>query len=144
EGPAVPVGDLAAEAIDIVIVAVDRDQRRLIDRGADDLARLEIGRDEDAGAQAGLGGVRRDRAGEVAGRGAGQRIEPELERFGRGDRDRAVLEGEGRVNRVVLDVEIAQPEGAAQVVRLDERGEAGVRIDDVFGFDWQQRLVAPE
>ena len=50
EAPAVLVGDLRAEPVDVVVVAADRHQLRLIDGRADHLARLEVVRDEDVAA----------------------------------------------------------------------------------------------
>ena len=67
EGPGVLVGELGAEAVDVVVVAVDGDKRGAVDTGADDLAALEIAGDEDVGFEAGAGGVGGDAVGEVAG-----------------------------------------------------------------------------
>ncbi len=44
EAPVVAVGNLRAEAIDVVVVAIDADQRGAVDLGVEDLGRLEIGR----------------------------------------------------------------------------------------------------
>src|SRR3990172_705054 len=47
EGPAVLVRDLGAEAVDLVVGPLHRHQRRLVHERRDDLALLEIRRDED-------------------------------------------------------------------------------------------------
>ena len=99
ERPLVDAGELGAEPVDVVVVAVDRDEVAAVDRGRDDLALLEIGGDEDVAAQPRVRGVRGDRVGEVAGRGARGDLEPELERLAQRDRDDAVLERVGRVAR---------------------------------------------
>ena len=48
-----------AEPVDVVVGALDRDQRAAVDRGRDDLAGLEVGRDEDAPSAARPGPPRR-------------------------------------------------------------------------------------
>src|SRR5262249_50671964 len=144
EGPAELIGDLGAQAIHVVVVAVDRDEGWLVDRRAEDLPLLQVGRDEDAGADAGAGSVRRDRASEIAGRGAGERVEAQLDRLRAGHRYRPVLEGERRIDRVVLDVQLAQPELARQVVRPDQRRQTGADVDDPIALDRQEVAVAPD
>ena len=57
ESPVEPVGDLRAEAVDVVVVAVDADDARAVDGGAEDLGLLEIGGDEDVGFEPGCGGL---------------------------------------------------------------------------------------
>ena len=70
-----------------------------------------------------------DRVGEVAGRGAGDHLEPELAGPGDGDRDDAVLEGVGRVGGVVLDPDLAQPQPLGEAVGADQRRAAGRQPD---------------
>src|SRR4029079_1275662 len=101
---------LRAEAVDVVVVAVDGHQRRRVDSRTDDLAALEVAGDEYVGVEARARGMRGDTVGEVAGRRGGERRKPELLRLRRGDGDDAVLERPGGVRAVVLDVEILQPE----------------------------------
>ena len=129
--PAELVGDLEAQAVDVVVGAVDRDDRRPVGERVLDLGRLEVGRHEHVGGQARCRRGRRGRAGEVAGARAGQRVEPEGERLRRRDRDRAVLERERRVAGVVLDQERVDAEGLAQASGRDDRrpadGEAADR-----------------
>ena len=48
EAPVVLVGDERAEAVDVVVVAVDADEARAVDEGVEDLGGLEVGGDEDA------------------------------------------------------------------------------------------------
>src|SRR4051812_2291140 len=60
-----------------------------------------------------------------------------------GDRHRAVLEGEGRVNRIVLDINLPQAEQSPQVIGLHQWRPARVRLDDGLVVDWQQRPIAP-
>ncbi len=83
EGPALLVGDLEAEAVDVVVRAVDADDRRAVAQGVVDLRRLEVRRDEDEGTEPERGRGGRGRPGEIAGRGAGERVEAELDGPGR-------------------------------------------------------------
>ena len=81
------LAELGAEAIDVVVVAADPDEpacRRSRWRGAS-APRGRPGRRRTSRRPAGRG-VGGDGVGEVAGRGAGDRVEPELARLG--DRDR--------------------------------------------------------
>ena len=119
EGPALLVGDLEAEPVDVVVRAVDADDRRAVAQGVVDLRRLEVRRDEDEGTQPERGRGGGGRPGEVAGRGAGERVEAELDGPGRGDRDDAVLEAQRRVAGVVLepeaiDAELGSPSRSAE------------------------------
>ena len=139
--------DLAAEPVDVVVVALDRDQRAAVDRGVDGLAVLEVVRDEYDGADAGASRRRRDRAGEVAGRRAGHRGQPEGVRCGHGDRDDAVLERVRRVAAVVLDPQPAHPERGGEVVGAVQPGPARAEVGRPggrVGGHGQQRRVAPD
>ena len=78
EAPVVLVGDQRAEAVDVVVVAVDADEARAVDQRVEDLGGLEIGGDEDAGLEAEARGLRGDGVGEVAGGGAADGVEAEL------------------------------------------------------------------
>src|SRR5260221_244765 len=82
--------------------------------GMVDLRSLEVGRDEDIRGQAQGRRGRRRCPGQVAGGGAGERVDPELDGSGRRDSDRPVLEREAGVARVVLDEETLDPDLAAQ------------------------------
>src|SRR5207237_8965437 len=57
EGRGVLVGELGAEAVDVVVVAIDGDEGGAVDAGADDLASFEVAGDEDVGLEAGGRGV---------------------------------------------------------------------------------------
>ena len=92
----------------------------------------------------GPGRVGGHRVGQVAGRGAGRHLEPELARLGQGDRDHPVLERAGRVGRVVLDPQLAQAELGGQAVGPHQRGEAGAEVDGRLVVDGQQVPVAPD
>ena len=66
----VGLGQLRAQPVDVVVGAVDRDHVAAVDGGRDDLAGLQVGRDEHDRRHAGPRGVRGDRVGQVAGGGA--------------------------------------------------------------------------
>jgi hypothetical protein len=110
-----------------------------------DLRRLQVRRDEDDGPQPERRRRRRGGAGEVAGRGAGQRVEAERDGPRGGDRHDTVLERERRVPGVVLQPEVAgrqaelgaEPVGAEEGV--DRRRGPGRR-----GIDGQELEVAPD
>ena len=145
EAPAVPVADLRAQPVHVVVVAGDGEDRRPIDRRAEKLSGLEVVRDEHAALDAETRGVRRDAVGEVAGGRTREHVEAEFERAGGGDRHHAILVGERRmVDRVVLDVQLAQAEALGQARAADERREAGVEAGARFTGDRQQLAVAPE
>jgi hypothetical protein len=93
ERPVLVLGDLAAQPVDVVVAALDGDQRLAVDGGLHDLALLEVVRDEHHRAQPAAVAWAGDGVGEVAGRGAGHgRV---AERAGGRQRHRhdAVLEG---------------------------------------------------
>ncbi len=89
--------------------------------------------------------VRRDAVREVAGGGAGEHLEAELDRPGRRDRDDAVLVGQRRmVDRVVLDVELADAEPVGQPSAAHQRREAGIEAGARLAGDRQQLAIAPQ
>ena len=144
ERPAVLVGDLGAEAVDLVVGALDLDEGRIVDERRHHLARLEIGGDEDVRLEAGLGRVRGHRVGEVARRRAGDRVVSKLLRLRQRDRDDAVLERPRRMaDRVVLHPYLADPELLREVLRPHEGGEAHVVPDRDVALDRQQLAVPP-
>ena len=63
------VGDLRAEAIDVVVVAVDAHDARAVDGSVQNLGGLEIGGNKDAGVEALLRGLRGHGIGKIAGGG---------------------------------------------------------------------------
>ena len=78
--------------------------------------------------------------------GAGEDLGVELAGGAQGAGDDAVLERVGGVGRVVLDPQVVDAELAAEVVGLEQPGEAGLHVGallDVVGHR-QQRLVAPD
>ena len=103
-------------------------------------------RDEDDRADAGAGGGRGDGVGQVAGGGAGEDLHAELAGGAEGTCDHPVLEGVGRVARVVLHPELAQAQLAGQVLGVDEPGVAGLGVREAGHVhrDGQQWLVAPD
>jgi len=103
ERPALLVGDLQPEPVDVVVGAVDADDGGAVREGVVDLGGLQVGRDEDEGPQAGRSRRRGRRPSEVAGRRAGDRVEAELDRSGDRDRNNPVLEAQRRVAGVVLE-----------------------------------------
>ena len=52
ERPRAGLGELGAEAVDVVVVAVDADQVGAVDAGGEQLLLLEVGGDEDVGVEA--------------------------------------------------------------------------------------------
>ena len=122
EPPAEPEGDLRAEAVDLVVVALDRDHLGAVDRGAQDLALLEAVGNQDVGLQPGGGGVGRHAVGQVARRGAADGLEAELDGLRKRHRDDAVLERERRmIDGVVLDVKLRDAERPGQPIGPDQR-----------------------
>jgi hypothetical protein len=88
--------------------------------------------------------VGRHRARQVAGRGAGKRVEAVGKREVGSDGDVAILEGPGRIERVVLDEEPIQPQPFPKIFRVDERREAGAQVDRLAGRRGQQLAIAPD
>src|SRR5207249_1751921 len=80
------------QPVAVVVVAADLDEVGAVDAGAEDLLLLEVGGDEDVGLQPERGAVGGHRVGQVAGRRAGEDLEAQLARPGRGHRHDAVLE----------------------------------------------------
>ncbi len=145
EAPGVLVGDLGAETVDVVVVAVDADETRTVDLGVEDFGWLEVGRNEDAGLEAEAGGLGGDGVGEVAGGGAADGLEAELLRVGQGDGDDAIFEAEGwEADGVVLDVEVGGADAFAEVLCADERGEAYGEVGLEAVGDGEERGVAPD
>ena len=99
EAPFEAVGDLRAEAIDVVVVAVDAHDARAVDGGVQDFGGLEIGGNEDAGVEALLRGLRGNGVGKIAGGGAADRFKSKAARGGQSGGDDAVLEGQAKGSR---------------------------------------------
>src|SRR5256885_1624741 len=67
ETPLEAVGNLRAQTIDLVVVAVDAHDARAIDGGVEDFGRFEVGGNEHASVEALLSGLRGDGIGGGAG-----------------------------------------------------------------------------
>src|SRR5215475_1837083 len=80
QAPVKPIGDLRAETVDVIVVAVDADDAGAVNGGIQNFGRLEIGGDKDAGVEALLGGLRGHRVREVAGGGAADSFKLEAAR----------------------------------------------------------------
>ena len=124
EGPGIVVGKLAAQPVHLVVGAVNRNEHWIIDGGADDLAPLQVGGDEDHGTDAGPGTVGGYAASQISGGSAGNGLVAEFQGLGRRHGDYPVLEGERRVYAVVLDVQVVQTQGFAQPPGLEQRRES--------------------
>ena len=143
ERPRILVPQFAAQAVDIVVAAVDGDQRRRVDCRADDLALLQVCGDEDAGLHSGAGGVGGYAVRQVARRSAGQSVELEVAGDAGGDGDDAVLERPRGVHAVVLDVEPVEAQFAAQVRGAQKRRIAGADVNGVLSVDGKKVGVTP-
>jgi hypothetical protein len=145
EGPGDLVGQLAAEAVGVVVGAVDPHQGGSEHRGGRDLGGLQVGRDDDHGAHRGVGRVGGDGVGQVAGAGTGEGVEAMPACPAGGDAHHPILERVGRVLGVVLQVEVAQAEEVAQVAGSDQRRPALTQGDGLqLVLDGQQVAVAPD
>ena len=118
--------------------------RRAIGEGVVDLGRLEVGRDEHVGREAGRGGRRGRGTSEVAGRGAGERRDAELDGARGRDGDGPVLEAQRGVARVVLDPEPLETEGRRQPIGGDKRGGADRQRTGGDGIDREELDVPPD
>ena len=146
EAPVVLVGDQRAEAVDVVVVAVDADQARAVDLGVEDLGGLEVGGDEDAGLEAEARGLRGDGVGEIAGGGAadGRRSRTACALASATETTRSLKLSVGKADGVVLDVEIGGADALAEILGADERREAYGKVGLEALGDGQQRGVAPD
>ena len=109
-----------------------------------DLGRLEVGRDEDVGRQPDRGGGRRGRSGQVAGRGAGEGLDPEVDGPRGGHRNGPILERQRRIAGVVLDEQAVQPERRRKPVGCQQRRRADGQPAGRWRIDGQQLEVAPD
>ena len=145
EAPPVAIRDLRTEAVDVVVGAGDRENRRVEDGGSEHLPRFEGVGDEDAALEAEARGVRGHAVRKVAGRRARKDVEPELHGARRRHRDDAVLVGERRmIHGIVFDVELADTEARREPIAAHERGEAGVEAGARLSRNGQQLAIAPE
>jgi hypothetical protein len=109
-----------------------------------DLGALQVGGDEDEGpkAQRRCGGGRC--SGEVACRRAGERVETEVDGARRGHRDRAVLERQRWIARVVLDPQPIDPDLGSQAVGADEGRRANLQSACRRTVDGKQLAIPPD
>ena len=121
EAPAMLVGDLRAETVDLIVVAGDAHDLRAEHVGPENLCGLEIGGDEDPGLQSFARGVCGDGVGQVSGRRTRDGVEAEGFRLRQRDGDDAVFEAQrGQADGVVLEIEIAR--GACRFQSTASRG----------------------
>jgi hypothetical protein len=142
ERPVELTGDLRAQTVDVVVGSLHRDQIRTVDRRGNDLPGLQVGGDEDVRLQPGVSRVSCDRVGEVPGRGTGDGGIAEPLGHRERHRDDAVLEGVGRVGRVVLQPQLPQPELRRETVRSHQRRHPGAEVYPVLAAG-QKRGVPP-
>src|SRR5262249_37474899 len=122
QAPAELVGDLRAQAVDVVVVAVDADDAAAVNGGVQHFGGLEIRREEDGGVEALLRALGGNGIGEVAGRRATDGLEPEALRSRKRRGHYAILKGKrGIVHRVILKVEILYAQAVAEIARPDQR-----------------------
>ena len=143
EAPALFVGETRAQPIDLVVGPVDADDGRAVRGGTRDLALVGRRGDEDERAQTIARRGSRYRASEVAGGGAGDRVEPELERSCERDGDGPVLERERWVARVVFEEEARHADRGPEARRLHERRPADREVPAWRG-DRKERRIPPE
>ena len=130
EAPAMFVGDLRAESVDLIVVPGDAHDFRAEHIRAKNLRGLEVGWNKDPGLQPFARGVRGDGVGQVSGRGARHGVEPKLFRLRQRDGDHAVFKTQSRqADCVVLDIEIVRSCGRPTQLRsqawsLKQRSEA--------------------
>ena len=146
EPPAEPIRHLRAQPVHIVVVAGDGENRRAEDRRAEHLAGLEVVGDEHAALQAEARGVRRRRCWpDCRSTRTPARRDPSSHGARRRHRHDAILVGQRRmVDRVVLDVQLAQAQALRQPRAADERREAGMEAGLRLAGNRQQLAVAPE
>ena len=135
QAPLEAVGDLGAEAVDLVVVAIDADDAGAVDGGIQNFCGLEIGWDEDAGVKALLGRLGGYGIGEIAGRGAAYGLEAEAASGNEGGGYDAVFEGKRReADCVVLKIKIFHAPVLGQFSCSDQRSSAGgVGGGELFG-----------
>ena len=109
-----------------------------------DLGRLEVGRHEDVGRQPGDGRGGCRCSGEIAGRRAGEDLQPEVDGFGHGHRHGAILEGQRWVAAVVLDQQPLDPDRLPESGRRDEGARADRERPGRLGLDREQLQVPPD
>ena len=144
ETPAVFAGDLGAQAVHLIVGALDADDLCAIDKRANDFASLQICGDQDITRESGGSGVCSHRVGQVAGGGTGDNFEAQFTGAAESHRNHAIFKGKGRVvDRVILDVKLINPQFLGQAVGSDKRGESDLLPDRRLAIDRQQLAVTP-
>ncbi len=114
DGPAIFVGDLRAEPIDVIIRPANSHHRRAEDQAAQNLSLLQIVRDHDKATNARHGRVGGRAVGQVPRAGAADRVEAKFDRLGDGHGNDALFV---RIGRVVAGIILDPKIGAAQFLR---------------------------
>ena len=137
---------LPAQAVHVVVCAVDCNERSAVNGRGDYLARLEVVWDDDYRIQSGTRRGGCYRVSQVAGRCARQGRQPQLPRGVQSDGNYPILERVRRVPTVVLDPKSSDSQGGTQVVGADQPGPAGVesRVPFDIGRYREQWGVAPD
>ena len=118
------IGDLRAQAIDVVVAAVDAHQLRAKHLRAQNLRRLEIGWNEDPGFQSFAGRLRSHRIRQIARGRASDGIEAEAASIRQSHGDHAVFETQrGQADGVILNQQPSRSNLRAQSRRANQRGE---------------------
>jgi len=144
EAPVVAVGNLRAQAVDVVVIAIDANQGCAVDLGVENLGGLKIGRHQDEGFEAQACGLRGNCVGQVAGGGAADRVKSKGLGIGQRHGDHTILEAQrGQADGVVFDVEIGGSDVRAKPRRLHERCQTGRRLRLVGVGNRQQGAISP-
>ena len=128
EPPPVPIADLGTQSIDVVVRAIDRDDLRPANGRTCDLARLQRLRDEDVTLQAKTRGMRSHAVPKISRRRTPEDLVAKLDGPCRCHRDDAIFVRQRRmIDRIVLDIQLAQPELLCQPISAYQGREAGVK-----------------
>ena len=145
KGPAMFAGDLAAEAIDVVVIAFDLDHVRLIDQIPEDFRGFQIAGNEYVGAHPGGSRMGGDGIRQIAGRGTGNGFKAQFASPRDGHGHDSIFERQrGMIDRVVLDVELVQSEVGAEILGADQRGHPGMWAEKSRPFHRQEIGIPPD
>src|SRR5262245_49867760 len=138
-------GNLAAEAIDIVVIAFDFDHVRLVDQIPKDLSGLQIAGNEHVGTHSSGSSMGGNRIGQVTGRGTGNGLESQFAGSSDGDSHNPIFERErGMIDRIVLNVKLIQPEVGAEVFGAHQRRHPRMWTEKVRPFHRKEIGIAPD
>ena len=125
------VGDLRAQAIDVVVAAVDAHHLRAKHLRAQNFRGLQIRRNKNPRLQTFASRLRRDRVREVSSGRASDGIESEAAGIGQRDRNHAVFEAQcGQAHRIIFDKDAPRSDPLAEPRSAHQRRVA----------HWQRRL----